>query len=177
MIAESLARRYAVALFNLAVERDELEQLNDEYMVINEVVTSERNFRYFLYSPKVSGSIKKQVLTEIFQTRVSRSMLHFLFLLIDKKRQTLFDIIYRHFTTLYDNFHNRAIITVCPALPLGGEILDDIRLEFERFLKKSISVEEKVDSSLIGGLQVRVHNTVYDASIRNRLRLIRKELV
>ena len=117
MISDSLARRYAAALFHLAADRAELDQIKEEFTVIDEVVAAQSNFRYFLFSPKVNIDEKKRVLGDVFSDRISKSMLHFLYLLLDKKRQTLLQKIYSHFMTLYDNYHNRATITVRPAVP------------------------------------------------------------
>ncbi len=87
-----------------------------------------------------------------------------------------FEKIFSHFSTLYDNHHSRAAITVMPAVDLGENVLNEIKEKFEKILNKTITVEQKVDSSLLGGLQVRVKNTVYDASILSKLRRIQKQL-
>ncbi|MFC1728735.1 ATP synthase F1 subunit delta [candidate division KSB1 bacterium] len=177
MIAESLSRRYALALFNITVDRNQLEEVRNDFQVINDLLESKRKFRYFLYSPKVNRDEKKRIMTEIFKKEISVSMLHFIFLLLDKKRQTLLLKIFGHFMKLYDNHHNRATITVRPAVSLDDTILEDIRREFESILKKKITLEEKVDPVLIGGLQVRVNNTVYDASVLKSLRMMRNQII
>lgn len=176
MISESLARRYAVALFKLAVGRKILEDVTEEFSAVNEIVASKPNFRYFLYSPKVNIEEKKRILSEIFADRISKSMLHFLFLLLDKKRQTLFETIFGQFMTMYNNYHDRATVTVRPAAELNDDILEEIRKDLEKILKKNIIVEQKVTPPLIGGLQVRVQNTVYDASVSGKLHRLKKQL-
>jgi len=176
MIAESLARRYAVALFHLAVEKDRLDRIKDEFQVLCDLIGANEKFRYFLHSPKMDREEKKRVIDSIFGGRISKTLLHFLFLLLDKKRQTLLEKIYSHFDTLYCNYHNRATITVRPAVSLEDSILSEIRQGFEKRLGKSITVMEEVDAALIGGLQVRVNNTVYDASILGRLRRLQRQI-
>ncbi|GAI74107.1 unnamed protein product, partial [marine sediment metagenome] len=75
MIAESLARRYSVALFNLAHDRDELEQVYEEFTLFNDSLEKQDKFRHFLFSPKVDAGEKKRVLKSIFGEDPSRTML------------------------------------------------------------------------------------------------------
>ncbi len=176
MISDSLSRRYALALFKLSVEKGELDNVNDEFGVISELVSSKENFRYFLISPKVDIEQKKKVLKSIFGDHISKHLLHFLYLLLDKKRQTLIEKIRSNFVTLFNNHYNKAEITVRPAISLGDEIINDLKKVFEKKLEKTIAVQEEVDPSLIGGVQVRVNNTVYDASVKTKLEKLRKVL-
>lgn len=177
MISESLARRYSVALFNLARNRDELERVSEEFNLIHDLLKSKDNFRHFLFSPKVDSAKKKGVLKSVFGEKLSHTMLYFLYLLIDKKRQTLIMKMYSHFVTLYNNHHKRAEITIRPAAALDKEIHDEIKRVFEKMLNRTVTALEEVDPSLIGGIQIRVNNTVYDASVTNRLRAMRQVLM
>ncbi len=177
MISESLARRYALALFNLSVEREMLEQIHEEFGVIRELVSSKDKFRYFLFSPKVETDEKKQVIVAIFGDNISKTMLHFLYLLLDKKRQILIEKMQSHFVKLYNNHYNKAIITVRPAVPMEDSIYNELKTLFEKKLNKQVTVQEEVDASLIGGLQVRIDNTVYDASVATKLDKMRKTLI
>ncbi len=177
MIAESLARRYASALFNLSSGRDEIEQINEEFQTLIELVSSKDKFRHFLFSPKVDAEQKKKELQIIFGETYSKTLMHFLFLLIDKKRQTIIIKIQEHFVSLYNNFHKKAEITVRPAVKLDDEVKSNIQSLFEKKLERNVDIKEEVDPSLIGGFQVRVNNTVYDATVLNKLNKMRKVLV
>ena len=177
MISESLARRYSVALFNIARDRDELKRVSEEFKLIYDLLTGKDNFRHFLFSPKVDAVQKKRILKSVFGEKLSQTMLYFLYLLIDKKRQTTIMKIYGHFVTLYNNHYDRATITVRPAVSLDRETHTEIKRVFEKMIKKTVTVREEVDPSLIGGIQIRVNNTVYDASVANRLCAIRQILM
>lgn len=176
MISESLARRYSVALFNLACDRDILAQVSEEFKLIHDLLKNMDNFRHFLFSPKVDAARKKGILKSVFGEKLSHTMLYFLYLLIDKKRQTLIMKMHSHFVTLYNNYYRRAEITIRPAAALDKEIHDEIKRVFEKMLDKTVTVREKVDKSLIGGFQIQVNNTVYDASLAAKLRAIRQVL-
>ena len=85
-------------------------------------------------------------------------------------------MIFGQFMTLYNNYYNRATVTVRPATGLNDDILEEIRKDLEKIFKKNIMVEQKVTPPLIGGLQIRVQNTVYDASVSGRLHRLKKQL-
>ena len=176
MISESLARRYSVALFNLARDRNELEMVYDGFKLFTGLLGSQDKFRYFLFSPKVETDDKKKILRSIFGGELSRTILHFVFLLLDKKRQTLLFRMYGHFTTLYNNYHKKATVTVRPAAVLSRRMHDEIKRVFEKALNKTVTIREEVDLSIIGGLQIRVNNTVYDTSIAFRLQSMKRLL-
>ncbi len=173
MIAESLARRYSLALFNLARERSELEAVHDEFQMLNDFLTGRPDFRRFVLSPRIDVREKKKTLLAIFGGELTNTMLNFIYLLLDKKRQTLLLKIREHFVSLYLSYHRSSIITVTTAVKLSGDITKEITHVFEKLLECSVIIQEKVEPSIIGGLRVRVHNTIYDASIAQKLRSLR----
>jgi len=138
MIAESLARRYSVALYNLSRERNELERVYEEYSMIEGVLKKQDKFRYFLFSPKIDTKEKKSVLRTIFGEEISHTLLYFFFLLLDKKRQTLLIKIFEHFVTLYNNYHKKTTITVRPAAALDRETHTAIKRVFETRLDRTV---------------------------------------
>ncbi len=177
MISESLARRYSLALFNLAGKQEILDSVQEEFNLLDELLTMQENFRYFIISPKIDVREKKQILKSVFEDRMTPAMLNFIFLLLDKKRQTLIRKIKKHFDTLCDNFHKKTNITVRPAVKLDDDVLDQIKNVYEEVLDKSVTIQEEVDPSIIGGFQVRVGNTIYDASIAQSLNNMRRSLM
>ena len=177
MIAESLARRYASALYNLAMDENILDVVFEEFSAITKLIETHNKFRYFLISPKIPTAEKKNVLQSIFGTTVSGTMLHFLFVVLDKKRQTLLSYIYSHFSSLYDNYCNRTDVLVRTAVELDSGLGDVIKQAFETKLNKTISVKRQIDPSLIGGIQIRIGNTIYDASVKKHLSMMKQLLL
>ena len=176
MIAESLARRYSLALFHLARDRSELEIIHDEFQMLNDIMTSQPDFRRFVLSPRIGVREKKKTLLSIFGGKLTNTMLNFIYLLLDKKRQTLLLKIRKHFDSLYTNYHRISVITVTTVVKLGEDITNEIKKAFEKLLECSVVVQEKIEPSIIGGLRVRVHNTIYDASIEQKLRNMRQSM-
>ncbi len=177
MISESLAHRYALALFNLAGKQEILDSVQEEFNLFDELLTMQEKFRYFIISPKIVAREKKQILKSVFDGKITPALLNFIFLLLDKKRQTLISKIKEHFDTLCDNFHNKTNITVHPAIKLDDDVLEQIKNVYEEILNKSVTIQEEVDPSIIGGFQVRVGNTIYDASIAQSLNNMRRSLM
>ena len=177
MISESLARRYSVAVFNLACDRNVLDTVAEEFSIIDGMLRKNDNFRYFLFSPKIDLNEKKKVLKSIFGDTVTPTLLNFFFLVLDKKRQTLLLKMYEHFSTLYDSYQNRTVITVKPAVSLDSDTHAEIKRVFEKILNKTVTIREEVDPSIVGGLQIRANNTVYDSSILYSLGMMKNLLL
>lgn len=177
MIAESLARRYASALYHLAIEQDILVQVYEDFSLINQLLNRFEKFRHFLISPRVPTAEKKQMFQSTFGDTLSPILLHFLFLLLDKKRQTLLQLMYNHLSTLYNNYYNRTDIRVKTAVNLKESAYQEIKQVFEKKLTKTVAIKQETDPSLIGGIQIRVGNTIYDASIKKQLTMMRRLLL
>ena len=165
MISESLSRRYSVAVFNLARDRNVLDSVAEEFSLISEVLRKNDKFRYFLFSPKIAITAKKQVLESVFGESITPTLLNFFYLVLDKKRQTLLIKMYAHFSTLYDNHRNRMEITIHPAVALDSDTHAEIKRVFEKAINKTVTIREEVDPAIVGGLKIRANNTVYDSSI------------
>jgi F-type H+-transporting ATPase subunit delta len=165
MISESLSRRYSVAVFNLAQSKNVLDDVAEEFALIDGILRKNDKFRYFLFSPKIATAEKQQVLKSIFGDTITPTLLNFFFLVIDKKRQTLLLTMYKHFSTLYDNHRNRMEITIRPAVALDSDTHAEIKRVFEKATSKTVKIREEVDPSIVGGLKIRVNHTVYDSSI------------
>lgn len=169
MISESLARRYSVAVFNLARDRNVLDDVAAEFSMVDEVLRKNDKFRYFLFSPKIEINEKKEVLKSIFGDSITPTLLNFFYLVLDKKRQTLLLKMFKHFSTLYDNHRNRTEIIIRPAVSLDSDTHAEIKRVFEKAINKTVTIREEVDPSIVGGLQIQANNTVYDSSISYNL--------
>jgi len=79
--------------------------------------------------------------------------------------------------SLYDNYCNRTDVLVRTAVELDSGLGDVIKQAFETKLNKTISVKRQIDPSLIGGIQIRIGNTIYDASVKKHLSMMKQLLL
>jgi F-type H+-transporting ATPase subunit delta len=172
-----LARRYARALFMLALERDLLDKIHQELEAFAEILRDNRDLRLFLSAPQVDRSEKRRVVESLFQDRFSNVFFNFLMLLIEKGRQALFSEIVEQFGALYDRHRNRVRALAISAIPLEEHHLDELRRALAGHLRSEVKIDNQVDPSILGGLVVKIDGQVLDGSIRSQLKRLGESLL
>lgn len=123
----------------------------------------------FLEAPQVSAEQKKAVLGRVFEKHLHPIVLGFLGLVIDRQREALLPNMAAAWRALADERANRQTATLTTAQPIDKKTLEGIRTALEKATGKKISIEERHDPSLLGGVVVRTGDLVMDASLRSRL--------
>lgn len=173
-----VAKRYALALFQLSKENNLLKQMEEELRVVKEVLTNSSDLNAVLKSPKVSVAKKKEIIKDSF-SKVNPYVLNTLMILIDRHRDDQIVEVVDQFVELANEEHGIAEAKVYSIRPLTKEESDALSTSFAAKVgKKSLRIENIVDSELLGGLKIRIGNRIYDGSLRGKLdRLERKLLV
>lgn len=174
---ETVARSYAETLFELARRHEALETYQNAMATVARLLDENPDFRLFLETPRVEDRAKKQVLSTSLAPRVPRPFLNFLLLTIDKRRQRLLRTIAVEFDDLMDAHLNRAHIQVTAARPLADETVEGIGRAFSRVLDKEAIPHVQVNPAILGGVMVRVGDTIYDGSLRSRVDGMRRALL
>lgn len=169
-----LARRYAKALFQIALERDLVEEVRRELYVLVTTLEENRRLALRILSPQYSRSDKRRTVTQVFRQRFSTLFFNFLQLLIDKGRAGLYQMIYRAFGVLYDQHQQRLRARVTSAIPLSDSDKRTLQQELAARLQKNLEIENQVDSSILGGLIVNVEGKVLDGSVKRQLERLRE---
>lgn len=172
-----MARRYARALFGLALERDLLNKIQQELAVLTEILDTNGDLRQFLYAPQVDRSDKRAALEELFQDRFSNVFFNFLMLLVEKGRQNLMAQIRREFEALYDRHRNLVRAEVFSAVPLADEQIEELRRALASRLNSEVEVDNRLDPSVIAGVVVKIDGQVLDGSIRHQLKRLGENLL
>jgi F-type H+-transporting ATPase subunit delta len=176
MRAATVARNYAETLLSLA---ERAKDASGWGAMINEIagaVRRDRTLRRFLASPKIAPPLKKQVLAKALADRVPRIFLRFLDALIDNRRQTLIPEIAVAYSDLLEEREGRVHAEVTVARPLDADGEGAIARNLSRALGKSVVPHLSVDPAILGGVVVRVGDTVIDGSVRRRLAVLRRRL-
>lgn len=174
MRSTRVARRYAQALMSAAEERRILEATTADLTKIAGVIQGSRDFRAFLNSPVVSIPRKKSVLREVFGTTVGPETLAFLDMLVTKQREGELAGIIEQFHALHDLKMGIANVDVTSALELTAQQQKALQKELEQRTGKSVRLRVAVDTSIRGGLVVRIGDTVLDASLSHQLERLRE---
>jgi F-type H+-transporting ATPase subunit delta len=172
---EEIAEVYARALFQAAKEDDVLDRVHDELGQFAEALDENRNLQIFLFSPYFSSDEKKQGVRRIV-TDADERLLNFLELLAERHRMPALFRIRRVFDGLWADENKLLPVTVTSATELDQGLVDDIGKRIQDQTGRKVDLSSQVDPDVLGGLRVRVGNLVLDATVRNRLEQLRKQV-
>ena len=167
-----LARRYAQALFLSAAEHKQEEKVRQELLEAYKALAPRM---HALKNPTIAPSEKKALTKKAAAGASSRTQ-HFLELLIDKQRMALLPVIVGDVGKLLDEGAGRVRAQVRSAVELSAEEQKALVQRLKRFSGKDVVLETKVDPELLGGVVVRMGDTVLDASLSGKLRQLAARL-
>jgi F-type H+-transporting ATPase subunit delta len=172
---EEIADVYARALFEAAKEGDALDRVHDELGQFADALAEDRNLQVFLFSPYFSSEEKKEGVRRIVSDADERT-LNFLELLAERHRMPALFRIRRTLDAMWADENKLLPVTVTSAVELDEELVNSIGKRIEEQTGRRVELASKVDPDVLGGLQVRVGNMVLDATVRNRLERLRKQV-
>lgn len=160
---------YGKALFDAATDVNKEDIILDEAQGLLEVFKNEPEFYEFISTPVISAAEKKEAVSKIFSGRICDELLNLLFILIDKRRTKHFSAIIRRYKQLIDQSHGFSIGTLFSVKPLSKEQLTTFEEKTGRLIQKKVKLENKTDSTILGGVRIFIEGKVIDATIRKRL--------
>ena len=172
----TVARRYARALYEEAEQHGRLEQVDEDVSLIRQSLDESGELVRFFESPVISREKKEAVVQQLFAERVQPVTLHFLKLLIEKKREMLFPTVVRTYASLRDEQLGIIEAHARTAQPLDDAERDELAGQIEAMTGQQVRLDVTVDPDLLGGLIVRVGDTVYDGSVRHKLEQLRERM-
>jgi F-type H+-transporting ATPase subunit delta len=172
---EEIAEVYARALFEAAKEDGVLDRVHEELGQFADALDSERNLQVFLFSPYFSSEEKKQGVRRIV-TDADERLLNFLELLAERHRMPALFRVRRLFDDLWADENKLLPVIVTSATDLDEGLVADIGKRIEEQTGRKVELSSNVDPDVLGGLRVRVGNMVLDATVRNRLEQLRKQV-
>jgi ATP synthase F1 delta subunit len=172
---EEIARVYARALFEVALEHDALDEVRDELGVFADAMHENRDLAVFFFSPYFSVPEKKAGLEKAV-IDASPALDNFLQALIERHRMPAIFRIRSEFDSLWAEERRLLPVRLTSAIELDDSILEDLGKRIGEQVDRKIEVSSVVDPDILGGIVLRVGNVVLDASIKNRLEQLRKQV-
>ena len=173
----TIAKNYAETLLELAQRQGELRSWGDMLDSIAEAMESDRRLRTFLESPRVSAQKKNEVMQKAYGAQLPRNFLRFLQALVNNRRQMLIPEIAHAYHDLVDQVEGRVHASVTVAREADDADRDLIVNQLSRVLGKQVVPHFHVNPSILGGVIVRVGDTVLDGSVRRRLATLRSRML
>src|SRR5690242_19409032 len=172
---EEIVEVYARSLFEVAMEQNQLDEIHDELGEFSDVLSKNRKLQLFFFSPYFSSEEKKDGVAKVIEGG-NEYFVRFLELLAEKHRLPVLFRIRREFDALWAKEQKLLEVSVTSAVKLDEETVTGIGKKIEEQTGNRVELASHVDPDLIGGLVIRVGNLVLDASVRNRLERLRRQV-
>jgi F-type H+-transporting ATPase subunit delta len=176
MLNKSVARRYAEAFFSIAQESSKIDEYQSELGKIVQSIEEIEGLKKYFAHPLVPTKEKKDVANQLFSSAVSTVTLNFLLLVLDKKRETYLEIIYKEYEEMADESRNIKKAELISAMPVSDEAVKSLSETLSRSTGKTIQLQLTVDPALLGGVKIRMGDKIIDASVAKKLEMLKKNL-
>ena len=177
MLANQLATKYARAIYELAAEKNMLDQVETELGLVESTINEYSDLSTLIYHPRVLPQAKKETISKIFSNDIAEVVLKFLMLLIDKRRETALPAIIREYVKLANEVRNIVEAEVTTATPLDQQQQTALMNKLGLVTGKKIALKTQIDKAIIGGVVVRIGDKLIDGSVARQLETLRCALL
>ncbi len=172
---EEIAQVYSRSLFEVAKEQGKLDDIREQLGEFADALEENRELQVFFFSPYFSTEEKKDGLARAV-TQADEVLINFLGLLLDKHRMPVVFRIRRQLDELWAQENAMLRVEVTSAVELDDRVVRQIGDRVGEQTDRKVELASRVDPDILGGIVLRVGNSILDASIRNRLDQLRREV-
>jgi F-type H+-transporting ATPase subunit delta len=172
---EEIAAVYARSLFEVAKDQDKLDAVRDQLGAFADAMAETRDLQVFFFSPYFSTAEKEDGLDRVVSD-ADPVIINFLKLLIEKHRMPALFRIRANFDALWEEENRLLPVQITSAVELDSRTVEQLVDRIAQQTDRKVDVSAEVDPDILGGIVVQVGNSVLDASIRNRLEQLRKQV-
>ena len=175
MAGTRAAIRYAKAILDMADSIGVANEVNNDMILIASTIKSNAELNTFIQSPTISVEVKEKALLEVFASSngVTKGFFHLLF---ENKRFEILEAIAVVYSDLYDKANGLEVAKVTTAIPMDAALETKVLAKIATLSDKKVTIKNIVDPAIIGGFILTIGDKQYNASIANRLQVLRKEL-
>lgn len=169
------AIRYAKAILEIADSKGVASEVSADMTLIATTITGNSELTHFIQNPLIKTDTKKNVVLEVFASvnHVTKSLFH---LLLENKRFEILAAIAVEYNNLFDVMNGVEVAKVTTAFPMDAALEAKVLAKIATFSDKKVTIENTVDASIIGGFILRIGDKQYNASVANRLHVLKREL-
>jgi len=164
-----VAIRYAKALLQLSIEQNSLEKSYKDMVLIDNTCSESRELSLLLKTPIVKSDQKLNILKQIFETKLGKISMMFVNIITNKKREYLLAAIAKSFISLYKSHNNIESAVVTTAIPLSGDLKEEVISFIKKHGDKKVELTEMIDKNIIGGAIIRMGDRQLDASVSSEI--------
>jgi ATP synthase F1 delta subunit len=172
---EEIAQVYARSLFEVARERDALDEVREQLGQFADALDENRDMAVFFFSPYFSTEEKKDGLKRMIEG-AEPIFMNFLEALVERHRMPVIFRIRARYEELWDEENQLLPVQVTSAVELDDSTVASIGERVGEQTRRKVELSSTVDPEILGGIVLRVGNFILDASIKNRLNQLRKQV-
>jgi ATP synthase F1 delta subunit len=172
---EEIAQVYSRSFFEVAKEHDKLDLIKEQFGQFADALEQNRELAIFFFSPYFSTEEKKRGLERAL-VEADPTLVNFLELLIENHRMPVIFRARRQYDALWDAEHHLLPVEVTSAVALDPAVAEELGRRIREQTGQNVQLTSKVDPDILGGIVLRVGNSILDASIRNRLQQLKREV-
>ena len=172
---EELARVYGRSLFEIAREHGKLDVLREQLGQLADALAERRELQFFFFSPYFATTEKQQALGTLLEG-AEETFLNFLSLLIENHRMPVIFRIRHEYERLWDEENKTLPVEITSAIALDEQTTESLGQTIGERAGRKVTLTAHVDPDILGGIVLRVGNSILDASIRNRLEQLRRQV-
>lgn len=177
MKQSAVARRYVGALFQTAAQIGVIDKVESDLGLITYSLKNIPRFAEVIEHPMIPPERKKAIVADIFNNKIEQVTLNFLYLIIDKQRESILPEVEQEFVRLANDLRGIEPVMVTAAVPLTPDERTALQVKLEKLTGKKVELHITEDPSLIGGLVLRIGDTVIDGSVQGYLESLRSRLL
>jgi len=170
MLDTILAQRYARAIFRITKAAGNAARVSEELLAFCRAVDTEKMLKRVLYHPEITATEKKAVVSGLLTGLADASTIRFISYIIGKKRIFHLPGMARELAALIAEDENRISVRIETFKPLSEDLQKRIVERLATMLDKKITVESKIEPSLLGGVRLTLGNRVIDGSVQHQLK-------
>lgn len=175
-MAELIAKRYAEAFFEVAIETDNLEGFKEQISAVSRILEEEEELKTIFQHPKLSRDEKKDILNSLFEGKVSSEMMNLLYIVVDKGREKYIKSIQKEYIALANEKQGIVEGKAITAIEMEDNKLRELEQKLSEKLNKKIKLTNEIDKNILGGVLVKIGDKVIDSSVKGQIDKITKEL-
>ena len=172
---EEIAQVYARSLFEAAKDQDKLDEIREQLGMFADAVAESHDLQVFFFSPYLSTQEKTDGLRHAIEG-ADEAFLNFLDLLVENHRMPVIFRIRQQYDRLAEEEHRTLAVEITSAIALDQATTESLGKTIGERAGRTVKLAARVDPDILGGIVVRVGNSILDASIRNRLEQLRRHV-
>lgn len=176
MLNKSVARRYAEAFFSIAREADKIDAYQAELEQVITAITEIDGMKEYLDHLLVPPREKKELVQKVFGEQLSSMTMNFLFMVIDKRRESYLEFICREYVEMADESRNIKQAELYAAREVPQSELDALQERLSASTGKKVVLKLTVDPALLGGAKIRMGDQIVDGTAAKKLQMLKEKL-